>query len=377
MRVAFILPGLHRVVRGAEVAFESIARELAQMEDVEVTLFGSGEPRDNEPYSFCHIPNVPRNFFEQWPKVPVFRGLYVYEEFTFTANLIRYYQPKEFDFVVTCSYPFINWLLRIRGRQHQPIHIYVTENGDYEVRASHSEYRYFSCDALVCTNPQYYEKNQEKWKSILIPNGVDPDLFLPGPSNRSIFNLSEDVPLALMVSALIPSKRVCEGIRAASKIEGLHLVVCGDGYEREKVQILGEELMPGRFKLMKLARHQMPDMYRAADVLLHMSLDEPFGNVYLEASAVGMPIVAHDWHSTRWILEDTAILVDTTIEKETISGINKALRCKSRDNIKLRHRLVEERFSWKNIARMYADFFRSFDADSLSKERTAASKITF
>ena len=233
MRVAFILPGLHRVVRGAEVAFEAIARELAQMKDVQVTLFGSGKPRENEPYRFIHVPNISREVFEHWPKIPVLRTEYIYEELTFATALIKYYQPEEFDIVVTCSYPFINWLLRIYGTRHRPAHIHVTENGDWEVQGNRSEYRYFSCDGLVCINPEYYERNRGKWESILIPNGVDPNLFFPGPANRGTFDLPEDAPLALMVSALISSKRVCEGIMAASKVDDIKLVVCGDGPDRD------------------------------------------------------------------------------------------------------------------------------------------------
>ena len=36
MRIAIVLPGLHRVARGAEVAFEAIACELAKHQDVQV-----------------------------------------------------------------------------------------------------------------------------------------------------------------------------------------------------------------------------------------------------------------------------------------------------------------------------------------------------
>ena len=172
-----------------------------------------------------------------------------------------------------------------------------------------------------------------------------------------------------MVSALISSKRVCEGIKAASKVDDLYLVVCGDGPERDKVKALGEKLMPGRFKLMKLSRQQMPDMYRTADILLHMSLDEPFGNIYIEASAVGLPIVAHDWKATRWILEDTATLVDTTIEKETVSAINKALKRRLEIYVEPRRKLVEERFAWKNIARVYYEFFKDFGSNAPIEEK--------
>ena len=44
MRIHFLLPGAHRVPRGAEVAFESIAAEIAKLGLDEVTVVGSGQP---------------------------------------------------------------------------------------------------------------------------------------------------------------------------------------------------------------------------------------------------------------------------------------------------------------------------------------------
>jgi glycosyltransferase involved in cell wall biosynthesis len=161
-----------------------------------------------------------------------------------------------------------------------------------------------------------------------------------------------------MVSALIPSKRVVEGIRAVSQIEDLHLVVCGDGPEREKVNNLGQQLMAGRFHWKKLPREKMPDLYRAADLLLHLSLDEPFGNVYIEALATGLPIVSHESEVTRWMLEETAVLVDTTEEVQVIAGIHQALQRSSPEDISGRRKLVERRFAWSQIGQTYYEFLK-------------------
>ena len=62
LRIAFALPGLHRVVRGAETAFEQIAARLALLGH-EVTVFGSGPPRLDQPYRYIRIRCVPREFF--------------------------------------------------------------------------------------------------------------------------------------------------------------------------------------------------------------------------------------------------------------------------------------------------------------------------
>ena len=72
------------------------------------------------------------------------------------------------------------------------------------------------------------ERNEDRWFSSLIPNGVDPRVFKPGPGPRTKFDLPTDAPVILMVSALIPSKNVLEGIRAVARLPDAHLVVAGD-----------------------------------------------------------------------------------------------------------------------------------------------------
>lgn len=357
MRIAIIAPGLHRVQRGAEVALEAVGRELARIPNVEVTLFGSGQMRQEEPYCFIHADNVRRENFEHWPKVPVLRNEYVYEELTFLSSLITKFNPNAFDVTITCSYPFMNWWLR-RGH-NQPVHIYVTQNGDHPAQSGRSEYAWFDCDGLVCTNQEYFERNQESWNCALITNGVDPNRFSPGAAQRQDFGLPIDSSIALMVSALIPSKRVLDGIRAAAQIPDLHLVICGDGPERGRVSALGHKLMPGRIHLLKLPYNSMPDVYRAADVFLHMSMDEPFGNVYLEALATGLPIVAHDNKVSRWILEDTSTLVDTTDVNDVAQGIRDSLAKQANGDIARRRDLVERRFTWQSISRQYFSFLQS------------------
>jgi glycosyltransferase involved in cell wall biosynthesis len=357
MRVAFVLPGLHRVVRGAEVAFESVARELAKLDGVEVTLFGSGSERPGEPYQFRHVDNAVRENFEHWPKLPLFRNEYVYEEITFLNHLRRDYRPEEFDITVTCSYPFMNWFLRWSGGKQRPAHIFVTQNGDHMAVSNQSEFRFFACDGLICTNPDYLDRNQQRWFSALVPNGVDPTIFSPGASERDLFDLPANRPVALMVSALITSKRVTEGIRAAAEVDNLHLVVCGDGPERDRVVALGNELMPGRFHWKKLPRHQMPKIYRSADLFLHMSLDEPSANAYIEALATGLPIVTHERRVTQWTLEDVAVLVDATDRTQVVNGIQTALQRKTEQDIAARRDLVSRRFTWQQIGLQYQAFF--------------------
>ena len=355
MRILFALPGLHKYERGAEVALNALATELAVGGD-EVTLIGSGDPKPSRPYRFFRARSLQREGFELFPSLPVFRSETVYEEASFVPGLLRRYRPRDFDITATCSYPFTNWVLRrpsLYGRR--PPHVFITQNGDWPAQSDKSEYRLFGCEGLVCTNPDYYERNRLHWPSALIPNGIDVNLFRPGPSVREKFGLPKTAPIILMVSALIPSKRVADGIRAVSQLPDAHLVVAGDGPLRDEIRLLAEELLPNRFTRVSVAGQEMPLLYRSADVFLHLSKEESFGNVYIEAMACGLPIVGHDTARLRWIVGDHEFLTDTNDVSAVAARLTEA---RSSSEAQRKARLARSSdFSWQKVAAQYRVFF--------------------
>jgi len=370
--VLFALPGLHAVARGAEVAFEAVARGLAINHGWDVVLAGSGDARQGTPYRFFKVPSTPRERFEKWPKFPPFRSEFRWEEATFAWNLRKVLALTTADISVTCSYPFVNWALRrVRsaGGSAAP-HVFVTQNGDHPALRKNSEYRLFRCDGLVCTNPEFFERNRSTWHSALIPNGVDTARFRPGPPDRAAFGLPDDVPLIVMASALIPSKQVPLAIKAVAQVPGAFLAIAGDGPERESVDSLARELLPGRHLRTTLQPEQMPEFYRCGDVFLHLSREESFGNVYIEAMACGIPVVAHDYPTTRWILGDHAALVDTSDPAKTAAAIRSSLDSPPCAPSAL-HDEAARRFSWDGIAAQYSDFFTGL-LPSKSPSRNAA-----
>ena len=357
MHIQFVLAGLHRVRRGAEVAFESIAEQLALNREDTVTLIGSGEPRAGQPYRFAQVPLIARERFEKWPTGPFFRNDMMYEEFTFAARLLLSRASRDADITVTCGYPYTNWALRAWGGvTTKPLHVFVTQNGDWPAYQRKSEYRYFSCDGLVCTNPLYYERNRERWTSLLVPNGIDPARFYPGTVDRAALGLPAGGPIVLMVCAAQASKRVIEGLRAVARVPGAICVVAGDGPMRNEIEQLGAELMPGRFQRRSFPHHQMGDLYRSANVLLHPTIGESFGNIYVEALACGLPVVAHDEEVTRWIYDGRAFLVDAKSEQAMVDGLNAALNAPSAVLLE-NASYAGQRFAWSAIAKQYRAFF--------------------
>jgi glycosyltransferase involved in cell wall biosynthesis len=261
----------------------------------------------------------------------------------------------DYDITVTCSYPFTNWVLRrpvINGLC--PPHVFVTENGDWPASINKSEARLFGCEGLICTNPEYYERNKNKWRSRLIPNGIDCNQFRLGMPRRSKFGLPETKLVILMVSALAPNKRVDLGIAAASRIPDAHLVVAGDGPLRHVLDSIAAEMMPGRFTRLLIPPDEMPSLYQSANVFLHLAADESFGNVFLESMACGLPVVAPDNSRIRWIVGNDEFLLNSDDPAAVARQIDIALRAPSTWR-QVRFGKAQA-FTQAKIAKMYRQF---------------------
>jgi glycosyltransferase involved in cell wall biosynthesis len=138
---------------------------------------------------------------------------------------------------------------------------------------------------------------------------VDLNRFKPGRSSRQELGLPLTGKIVLMVSAMDPSKHIDEAIEAVSRLEDATLVVAGDGPIRSALQKLAAEKLGERYRQIQLPSSEMPRLYRSADAFLHLSRTESFGNVYVEALASGLPVVAIESPHTRWILGNDAYFV--------------------------------------------------------------------
>lgn len=122
---------------------------------------------------------------------------------------------------------------------------------------------------------------------------VDTDLFRPGDRVAVKARLGIAGPLLLAVGNLIPQKGHVLAIEALPLLEGATLIIAGGGPERPALLARARTLgVSDRLRLPGSMPHALlPALFAAADVTIHPSLVEGFGNVRLESLACGTPLV--------------------------------------------------------------------------------------
>jgi len=116
---------------------------------------------------------------------------------------------------------------------------------------------------------------------------------------RQQWNVGDD-PVVLTAAMFRPGVKT-EGlswvIRACGTLfrggKRLHLVIAGNGVEKEKLHRLAAEHLPQKVTFLgKIAREHMYRFYSAGDIFVFPGIRESLGMVFLEAQSCGIPVVA-------------------------------------------------------------------------------------
>ncbi|HYD66548.1 glycosyltransferase [Azospirillum sp.] len=162
--------------------------------------------------------------------------------------------------------------------------------------------------------------------------GLDTQAFMPGDRVwlRRRLGLPEHAFIVLMAAyAFSDERKGMKYLHEALDIVGRHRVqiVCV-GYQHAVPPALLAELEGKVIFTGILQEDRMPDYLAAADLLVGPSLEEAFGQVFIEAAACGTPAIAFRTGGVPQAIEDgvTGILVDTIDAAALAASINRALR---------------------------------------------------
>ena len=152
-------------------------------------------------------------------------------------------------------------------------------------------------------------------KLVEMPNGVDAELFAPGPDRsglRDRLGIPPDAVVAAFVATLDRAhqfKRLDVAIDALAELgDGkVHVVVAGGGELADEFRTRAAGRGVGRrvHFLGEVPHPELPDVLRACDLfLLTTEPPESFGIVLIEAMASGLPVIATDYPGVRAVVVD-------------------------------------------------------------------------
>jgi len=183
--------------------------------------------------------------------------------------------------------------------------------------------------------------------------------------------IKESEKIVLTASRLVPKNGVGDLIAAMKYVpDNVKLLICGSGQDEKELKDLSKRLgLSNRIIFLgHVLPEELPKYYAMADVFCRPSLSEGLGNVFLEAMAAGVPVVATPVGGipdflvdgqTGWFCrvknpESIAEKIKWILDEKNVETPGRAFVQKVVNNAKV---LVKERYNWDKIAKKMDNIF--------------------
>jgi glycosyltransferase involved in cell wall biosynthesis len=175
------------------------------------------------------------------------------------------------------------------------------------------------------------------------------------------------------VGNLVPKKRHVLAVEALPHLPGVDLAIVGEGPERGRIEARARQLeVADRVRLLgRCAQDRLPQIYTAADLLVHPSLREGWPNVLLESMACGTPVVSGNFRGVEDII--TKPSAGRILREATPGGLAAAIRellQAGPSRSETRHYAAA--FDWSSISRgqieLFTEIMRGYEERSLSAQ---------
>lgn len=375
MRIAVLCSGLGNVVRGHETFIRQVFDALES--SLDMTLFkGGGEPKANE-IVVDHVPRYSKLLDgmhvvapPKWRSAAQEEQRFQVEMRTFAHASLAHLLAGGFDVIHCLEREVAEIVYQHRLLFANPPKVLFSNGGALPRK------RLPPCD-FVQEHTAYSMARGAPEKSFLIPHGIDLRRFDPSILSdfRARLGVPENALLVLSVGAICHShKRMDHLIEEVAGVDGAWLVVVGqEAIDSPAIKALGERLMGERVRFLQLPHEQLPQAYRAADVFALASLFETFGIVYLEAMAMGLPVIATEHENQRQILGD-AVFVDMQRRgalREAILRLDPQARRRLGD---LGRKRVETHYDLAKLRQDYVDMYQRIAATTITPARHTLSR---
>ena len=160
----------------------------------------------------------------------------------------------------------------------------------------------------------------------MLRNGVDLAVFHPCDRAQARRALGFVRPTLVAVGNMVPKKRHVLLVQALAQLQGVDLAIVGDGPERPRIEAAAGRLgVADRLRLLgRMPQQQLPEIYTAAELLVHPSSREGWPNVLLESMACGTPVVVTNFDGLAEIV--SAPEAGRIVTEATPTGLAEAIR---------------------------------------------------
>ncbi len=358
-RVALLCCGLGNVNRGHEVFAKDLFALLRDR--VDITLFkGGGSPAERElvidniprdaPYlTGMHLPVSPK-----WERAAKEGECLRIEAETFAYNALKPLLMGDFD-VVHCLEREVCRLMYANRHLFKRTPKILFSNG-----GGIPKWDLPPCD-FVQEHTEHNYSFSAKDKAFVIPHGVDLSRFRPDvkSSFRKEHGIPDDAFVVIAVGSICyQHKRTDYVIKEVAALPDAYLLAVGqEGPDSAEIKELGNALLGDRVRFLTLPHDELPLAYAAADVFTLGSLFETFGIAYIEAMAMGLPVICTNHPNQRFIVQE-GVFVDMAKP----GALTQALRIDRSElrGIGLRGRaLVEQVYDLRKLRDRYFERYSS------------------
>jgi glycosyltransferase involved in cell wall biosynthesis len=317
LRVAFVMPGVGVLERGAEIFVVELGHALAERHGMAVEVYSRGGttlphrpvhavPRDARPLTWLHGAH---RLLRKGLDTLYLDPLNVEWATAALSSLPPLWRDPP-DVLVMEGGLVGGWVGRLLRRGRGVPFVDVAHGNSPRWEGAFARQRPDRVVAFTAAAAEMIAARAPRARIAVIPHGVDLDRFRPGvpPAASGL-----PPPVVVAAGSVDPHKRLALTVEALASLGRGSLLVLGDGESAGELDALAaRRLGAARYRRHRVPRAAMPAWYAAGDLFTLPSLTESFGLVYLEAMACGLPCVATDDAVRRQVIGDGGPCCDVT-----------------------------------------------------------------
>ena len=369
VRVFLACTGLGHERRGFETFTRDCAAALTGEASLALTVFAGG--RDGQVAGERVVPNLPRGSRAAKALGAMLgRDPYFVEQGSFFVGFVPALLQHAPDVVYFADLNLGNALWHWRASTGARWKLLFYNGGNTTMP-------FTRCDQVQQVTPAALEgalaRGERAERMTLLPHGIalqptftPTDAASRAPARESL-GLPPDREIILSVGQLDrTTKRTDLLIEAVASLPAPRpylLLVGADGPDGDGLRVLAHARLSDGWSWRTEPRERMPLVYAAADRFALLSRGEGFGLAYVEALAAGLPLLAHDDATTRYVVAEAGLRRAITTVDEARAGLD-ALRALPTDAAaaRARHESVRARFGWEVLRARYVSLFQAVAA---------------